>query len=473
MAILFPRLLDQSVLGLIQVLIAAMIFISNLGSLGLQFIVVRFYPIFRQKGISTRTFFSFSFLIAIVSMTLIIVGLWLLEKDLKEFYSVRAELFADYYFLMYPLAVFGTLSILLDSWSRAIMKSALTAQNKEITTRILQLMAVLIFAYDLIDLSTFLWAYTAIQAIYVGTMFVAITKYSKIGFSFDFSKVKKSLVADVAKFGAVSSFSTTTFLANNSDILLVGSFVGLKATAVYGVASSIAKVIAVPSRSLTRVATSVIADAWSTDDLGRIQRIYYKSAINNLIVTGAFFLLVIFVTPFFLSLIPDSYAGAQPVIVILAFSKLIHTATGINGGIIASSKDYWLNMVNNTLAFLLLVVLTYIFIDVYGMIGAAYASVVVVSLSNIVRYAFLKIKYGMGPFSPQYLYVASLLGALYFVSEMIPNNENLLVDAALRVLLGMSAFLIPVYVLNWSTDFTEALDLGIKKIRRYMGKSKG
>ncbi|MEX2595514.1 MAG: polysaccharide biosynthesis C-terminal domain-containing protein [Salibacteraceae bacterium] len=458
LAILFPRLLSQEVLGLVQVLVAAMLFTSNLGSFGLQYIVVRYFPIFRNKAFDTRTFFSFAFTLSVGFILISSLILFTFRASVKAFYTEKAELFADYYYLLFPLLVFGILSILLDSYSRAIMKSVLTATYKEVVLRILQLCSVLLFYFELLSLDQFLWLYVLTQGAYVIIMYIAVGKHSDIKFNFNFKPIKKPFLKDIFKYGGISMFSTTSLLANNSDVLLVGTFVGLEATAIYSVASAIGRVIGVPSRSLVRVATSVVAEAWSTNDTGRIERVYKKSAFNNLITGGVLFLLVAINTPLFLSLIPESYAAAEPVIVILALSKIVQTASGIGSSIISSSRDYRVNMIVNTLSFAALLGLSYLFISIFGMIGAAYGTFLTMFMSNMAKYLFLKTKYKLEPFSMSFLWIVVLLTSIYFIDFALPHLDHLVIDSIARSIILTGFYVVIIYKSNWSSDFNELIE---------------
>jgi O-antigen/teichoic acid export membrane protein len=464
--ILFPRLLAQEVFGLTQVLLAAMLFASNLGSFGLQFIIIRFFHIFRAKEISERKFFSTSLLIAIAGIIVTSLCLLIFGPQVKALYIKKAALFPDYYYLMFPLVIFGILSILLDAYSRSILKSVLTAIYKEVVLRIMQLIVVVLFYFDCYDLEMFLIIFTGLQGVYVVLMYISILRYSDAKPALDFSGIDKPLFKDILKFGGVSMFSITALLANNLDVLIVGAMVGLNASAVFSVAASVARMINVPSRAMNRVAFSLVAEAWAFNDLKKINSLYTKSAITSLIIGGIIFLLIVINLPILISFLPPSYAEAEVIVLSIAFAKLIQMATGINAGIIAASKDHWMNMASNTLSFISLLILSYFFINLFGMIGAAYAAIVVEALANFSRFIWLKSKYNMQPFDNKYLKVLALGTSIYLLNSFLPNATNLIVDCALRTLIFVPIFIGFVHVKRYSNDISDTIDLVIKKISK-------
>lgn len=462
--ILFPRLLDQEVFGLTQVLLAAMLFASNLGSFGLQFIIIRFFHIFRAKEIAERKFFSTALLLAIAGIITTSICLLVFGPQVKALYIKKAALFPDYYYLMFPLVVFGILSILLDSYSRSILKSVLTAIYKEVVLRILQLIVVVLFYYDVYDLERFLLIFTGLQGIYVVLMYISILKFSDARPLLDLSGIDKPLLKDIIKFGGVSMFSITALLANNLDVLIVGAMVGLNASAVYSVAASVARMINVPSRAMNRVAFSLVAEAWAFNDLKKINSLYRKSAITSLIIGGIIFLLIVINLPILISFLPPSYSEVNVIVLSIAFAKLIQMATGINAGIIAASKDHWMNMASNTLSFISLLVLSYFFINLFGMIGAAYAAILVEALANFARFLWLKQKYAMQPFDDNYFKVLALGTGIYLLNSFIPHLSNVILDCTLRTLVFVPLFVAFIHVKKYSTDISDTIDLVLKKI---------
>ena len=99
------------------------------------------------------------------------------------------------------------------------------------------------------------------------------------------------------------------------------------------------------------------------------------------------------------------------------------------------------------------------------MIGAAYAMLVMVALSNLIRYLFLKSKYGMGPFTWPYLYVCLLLVTLYVADYFFPSSGVIWLESIIRTSIGLGLFLIIVYRSGWSKDFSEMID-GMLRFQR-------
>lgn len=465
MAILFPRLLTQEVFGLTQVLLSAMLFVSNIGSLGLQFIIVRYYHIFKAKLIENKTFLTITMIITLVGIVLSCLSLFVFQSDIKDAYSEKAALFSEYYVMMYPLAIFGILSVFIDSYSRAVLKSVFTAFHREVMMRLLQLLLAVFLFLEVYNLDTFVALFTLIQGLYVMVMFISIGRNHEVIPALNINGLTKPVLKDMAKFGGVSMFSTTALLSNNVDILLVGSLLGLKATAVYSVAASIGKVLAGPARAMNRVAASLIAEAWALNDVAKVDRLYSKSAITSMITGIILFLVVALNMDLLISFLPSDYAGVELIVIVVALSKLVQVATGLSAGVISSSKDYAMNMYINTIGFLMLIGFSYIFIMWKGMLGAALAMLVVQVINNLMRFGFLFYKYNMQPFTSSYL-ISVLIGSLIYAAHLIlPNIPHLFADSFVRSAIGLGLYIWMNYRLNVSKDFTESIDLAFKKIK--------
>src|SRR5690606_25364157 len=134
---------------------------------------------------------------------------------------------------------------------------------------------------------------------------------------------------------------------------------------VFAIATYFGSVIQIPARSILRVSSSVIADAWRNNDLANIKDVYHKTCLNQFII-GILLLLGICVNidPL-MALLPPEYAEGRYVIVLMSLGYLIDMATGANGIIIATSKYFRYD----TYFMFLLVIVTFItnmaFIPIY------------------------------------------------------------------------------------------------------------
>src|ERR1700737_1897131 len=82
----------------------------------------------------------------------------------------------------------------------------------------------------------------------------------------------------------------------------------------------------------------------------------------------------------------------------LVIGKLIDLGTGANTQIIATSNYWKVDFITNVLYTLIALPLNYILIVHFGLMGAAYSSLISLSFYNLMRFVFLWYKFGLQPY---------------------------------------------------------------------------
>ena len=211
--------------------------------------------------------------------------------------------------------------------------------------------------------------------------------------------------------------STAVMLVARVDMMILGSLLkgdyGLKQVAFYSIAFYIGNSIMVPAKSIIAISVPLIADAWEKNNLSKIQSIYYKSAINQLIIGSVFFLCIWINIDDIFNMLPKEYKAGKWVVFFIGIAQLFNISTGVNGAIITNSKYYRFDLYTSILL-LVITVATNLFLipennpfskfGVQGIIGASIATASSIFLFNIVRLFLIKIKMNMHPFSLKTIY---------------------------------------------------------------------
>jgi O-antigen/teichoic acid export membrane protein len=241
-------------------------------------------------------------------------------------------------------------------------------------------------------------------------------------------------------------------LVGNLDVLMVGSFLGLDAIAIYSVGFYIGSIIEIPTRSLSQITTPIVVKAWKDNDLKKISEMYRKTSLNQTIFGSFLFIGIWANVDNILRLLPPHYAQGKWVIFFIALSKLVDMITGINSEIIMASKYYRFNFYIMLMLIVLTVVTNYIFIPLYGLTGAAFAAALSMIIFNIVKYIFLSTKYKLSPFSEKTFISLLIPVGVYFLCSIVPVQNNLLLDIIIRSLAITILFLSLVIGLKVSED---------------------
>ncbi len=272
----------------------------------------------------------------------------------------------------------------------------------------------------------------------------------------------------VSLFGIISVFSSTIVV--NIDKIMIQQYLNLYETGIYSIAYFFGVIMSMPSRSLTKISSSVVADAWKRNDLDTIKNIYYKSCINQLI-----FSLLLFVGMWtninnLIQFLPPKYSHIHWVAFWIMLGAFIDMATGINNTIIATSPSYRMYTFFMLIFVVVIVLTNMIFIPMWGITGAAFASALSIFIFNFIRWGFLFLKYKMQPFDVKYL-IALLIGIItYLLVILIPVFSPFYIDMLLRGVICVWVMVPMFYYFNISEDLNERILVYYQYVKRLLNK---
>ena len=181
-------------------------------------------------------------------------------------------------------------------------------------------------------------------------------------------------MVSVGFFGLLNSFGTIAVL--QIDTIMLNAFMNADAVGVYAITFYFGTLVLIPSKALNRIAPPLIAKAFKENDFETIKDIYHKST-GNLFLIGMFLLLGLAVNiENIFNIIPKSYEDGKYVILLIGLANLVKMGSGSNDSVITYSKHY--KMTTSFLVLLLFLVTGFnlLFIPLYGITGAALASLV-------------------------------------------------------------------------------------------------
>jgi O-antigen/teichoic acid export membrane protein len=256
-----------------------------------------------------------------------------------------------------------------------------------------------------------------------------------------------------------SSFIFVTTVINITavlcDTLFLAGARGFELAAVFAIAQYASNLIEVPLRSMTGSAVPVLAEYWRAGNRKGIESIYRKSCINLSIAGLAIGGLLLINVNNLIDFLPDQYAIIGLPIFLLVLGRWINLAGGLNAQIIQTSKYLTYDFAANLVLSLIAIPLNFFLIKYYGIMGAVVANLVVWSVYNIVRFIFLKNKFGLQPFTSKngevFLLGIAFIALVYF----IPKFTNLYLDSIWRSALFVLAFGWLVLKRNYSDEVTQ------------------
>jgi O-antigen/teichoic acid export membrane protein len=162
-------------------------------------------------------------------------------------------------------------------------------------------------------------------------------------------------------------------------------------------------------------------------------------------------------------LINESYVDGLIVVFIIGLTKLSDSLLGNNNAILFNSDYYRMVLVLGVFLAVLTIVLNMVFIPLYGINGAAFATFIAILIYNISKILFVYFKFKILPFSANTIKVVLLLlvclGVFYFWDFKFHPVLNI----ALKSLLISMFYGFVVYALHLSDDISILLNKIFRK----------
>lgn len=437
------------------------IIFAPFAQLGISQTILKFLPELKKNNpIAANSFFTFSVIIGTTGFLIFSVLFFLFYDSISSLFIERAPAILEYLYLVLLLTFIIVLFEILVAFSKANLNLVLPSYLREINTRFLVFVSIIIYSLRWIDFDTYL--YLIIGIYFLNTLILFIFLISK-GYIKDHVKRidwKSYDLITLLKYGAFTILGAGgALIIGKVDSVMVSAMLGLYENGIYTTAFFMAVVIEIPKRMVSQISMPVISNALVNKDLKLVSSIYSKTALNQLIL-GLFLLIGIWANiDNIYTFIPNNeiFRLGKYVVLIVGIGKLIDMSAGSNGEVIVMSEHYKVNIYLILMMAVLTIVLNYLLIPIYGVNGAAYGSAIAYLIFNFSKYLFLKRKLGIDPFSYRNLIVLLIGVSVLFIAQWIPMIINPLVDILIQSLIISVLYIGSVYVLNLSEEFNNTL----------------
>jgi O-antigen/teichoic acid export membrane protein len=404
--------------GLLQLIIAWSIVFSQFLNFGSTLITVRYSASLKDAGRENEINF-YTWIFPIVGITGLGIFLLFFGEWFIGFFTT--EVVMDTVFLLLIIFVhtfFMTYTRSLTGVAVIKFKNVSSTFYNEVIIRLLLLLSVVIFYMGWINLTGLFILFALSHALqFIGFFF------SLGGFSlFEFKKPETSEIKEKTVYGLYSIFdSSATILINKLDVLMIGAIIGTGDIIYYNFALFMATVMMLPRRSLMMVSSSLVFDHFHNNEMNKIQVLYQKNSLVQLLAGGIIFILIWINIDEILALVRPSFEVVKYPFLFLGLSYLFDLFTSINGLIIQASPYFRFNFYFNGLMVVLAFVTNLLFIPWLAIEGAAIATAIVFFVLNIIRGIFVYSKFKLHPVHPNILLAIICLLIPFGVGYLLPD----------------------------------------------------
>ena len=460
-ALLFPTFLTPEQIGLLSLLVTYGVLFAQLASAGFLHTITRMFPYFRDKKNGHNGFLRLSLLVVTIGSVCMIGVYFLIEPLLVANSTQQNTLFTEYAILIIPLFLSILYFNVFDTYTKSLFNATRGIIQKEFVLRIYIIITFILFYFQLIQFSSFVYLYIVAYAcimIYMAVRLIGEGDFNLAAPKTPYSASMKQELRNVSIYGFL--ITAAGFIILNIDRIMIEKLVAsnpLAQVGIYTTCTYFATMIILPSRSLIKISSTIIAEAWKQGDMQKLQEVYEKSTINQSIIGVLVFIGILINIDTIFAILPDVYSQGLWVIVFISIFYLSEMCAGVAASIISNSPHYKI-LSHITFAFIaLIIILNYIYIPKYGISGAAASSCVAKILYNVAIYVFIKRKFKLQPYSYNHIKIFIIAAISFFAAYIIPDFSHYIVNFLIKSTVVVGVFSALILYFRVSTDISEML----------------
>ena len=454
---LYTHFLEDDYYGLVTFLLSTANILLPLMIFGMQHTIIKFFSSYRSKTDRDNFLITAVFLPILIILPLGFLGS-LFYGFIAEILSKENIIIKDYTWLIYFLAIFMGYFEVFYAWSKVRFQSVFGNFIREMFARIS--ISFLLFAvyFKWLNSEEFIYA---IVLVYMVRMLIMMVYAFRLYMPDTHQYSKPKDLKEILRFSVyiIMAGSAGTILLE-IDKFMIPQLQQIANVAYYAVGVYIASVIAIPSRAMQQIVNPITAKALNRNNMAEVEDLYKKSSVNLLIAGGLLFLLInLNVKDLYFIIDKPEYTVGIAVVLIISVSEMFKLAAGTNSAILTNSKYYKILFYFSLGMAGSVIVLNRIFIERYGINGAALATLIVVVLFNLIKLWYVYKKLQIHPVTKKTWIVVLLIVGMYLVFKHFDLSSIALLNIVLKSVIIVIIYIFLVYKLNISREFNDQINL--------------
>ncbi len=449
---LYTHFLQDDYYGLLTFLLSTASILLPLLVFGMQHTVIKFYSTYKTKKEQDEFLMSTLFVPILIIIPLGLIGMVAYET-IATWLSHENAIIKPYSYLIFLVAIFMGYFEVFYSWTKIRMQSVFGNFIKEIFARISATFLLIAVYYDVLTNEQFIYAITIVYFLRMLLM---------MGYAF--SVYRPKLVFKLPQnFKEIVSYSFYIILAGSAatilleiDKFMIPQLKQIAQVAYYSVGIYIASVVAIPSRAMQQIITPITAKELNANNLDEVESLYKRSSINLLVAGGLLFLLInLNVKDLYLIIDKPQFSVGVLIVLLISIAELYKLALGTNGAILVNSKYYKVFFYFSIGMAASVIILNKWLIGVFGIDGAALATLIVVLVFSTIKILYIRQKMKMQPFSAKTMVMLVVIVVLFLSFYFWNFSFHPIINILLKTLIVSAIYGIAVLKLNISNDIRE------------------
>ena len=466
------KFLTPEEIGLTKTLLDAALLLGSLAMMGVMSSGVKFFPYFKNEANNNNGFFfylvSLPFLGCIITFSIAL----LFKGVIAGYFSTKAALFVDYFYLVFPLAFFMVYQQVFETYSYILMRIVIPRFVRDVLVRVITVSIFLLYAFHIIDLDLMIYLFVGCYGVATLVLFFYISRIGSISLKHDTSYVEKPLRKDIYSFtGYMILASIGGGIVAKIDGFMISAYCGLASAGIYSIALYMANIIEIPSRSLNNISMPLLSTQIKEKKQEEAEDLVKKVSLNQFLIgTFVFVLLWINIDNVF-AVLPNgetTYKEGKMVVFFIALARLTDMLGGFSYSALSISKYYYYTLYFVLFLAGLTILSNYLLIPKWGITGAALSTFLAFFIYNSIIIFLVNKKLKLTPFSWGIFKIFTLTVCVLGLNLLIPACSNPYLDAVIRTFALNGLFILVMYFGKISPDANRVIETFIQKGLAYL-----
>lgn len=450
------RVLSTEEIGVISILTTISVLAGFAVNFGLNSIISKYYYKLKDDDGKKAALNSMVFLATIFNFVFIALILFFKKDAILAQYD--NTLITHYYNLVFIIIFAESINKVWVSIFLVEFKSVLCNIIYDFVYKFSNFLILLFIFFSFISFNTFIILYACLfilRTILFVFFHYSVHKLLKPDFSI---VIKKNILISLNYsffmfFGGLAGILTKTI-----DKLMLGSMLSVESAGIYTIVITFPILIQTVGSAFSLTANAQISKLWQIGDIDSIRNLYRENAGIQMFL--GFFLFGTF-SIFgreLLSFIGEEYLIAYYAFILLMIGELANVSAGVCAGIIMYSSFFRYDLYVRIFLIFITVSTNMIFIPIWGLNGAAFATSLSLTLYNVMKITIVKMKIGLFPYGVETIKVlisSSLFFTIIYFSQTILKLHNILTVIAFAFI----SFIIYVFLNKYILKFSFLADL--------------
>jgi O-antigen/teichoic acid export membrane protein len=459
---MYPVFLGKEYLGLTNYIFSAANILYPILSFGIQNTLIKFFNENNKTEEDLSRYFTYMLLLPLFVIIPFFCLFYYFYDNIALYESSKNTIVYDYVWEIPLIALFIGYFEIFYAWLRAHMKSVFGSFVKEVFVRVLVTISLFAVYFKWISLPEFVHSLVIIYGISLLVIIYYANKIKRIQLNKKLPKQTKQIF--VFTIFIILSASVANMLLD-IDKYMINQFLKIENIAFYSLAVYLAMVISVPQRAMHQITYPITAKLMSENKWEELNQLYKKSSLTLQVIGGLIYVGILVNIKQLYEILPDEgYDQGLFVVFTIGLSKYFDVVLGNNNSIIFNSKYYKMVLFLGVLLVFVVVGLNFVFIPMYGINGAALATLIAIGMYSLAKLLFVVLKMNLFPFTKNTVVALFLalvsFGVFYYWDFSFHPFVNIVLKSILVTIfyLGLS------YYFKVSSDINFVMNSVFKRI---------